>query len=155
MGSVYVIVATPGDTPVTTPVVDTTVAIEVAPLLHVPPPASLSVIVAPVQTDDSPAMGDGNGSTVTTFVEEHPDVAVYDMVVVPAETPLTTPVEEPIVATDVVLLVQWPPVVASAIVIVEPTQTSEGPVIVPGGDTIVTVIGTRALRHPASVWDTQ
>ena len=55
------------------------------------------------------------------------------MIVVPGDTPVTTPVVEPTVATDVVPLVQVPPVVASANVIVEPAHTDVGPVMLAGG----------------------
>jgi predicted cupin superfamily sugar epimerase len=51
------------------------------------------------------------------------------IVVVPAETPVTTPVEEPMVATAGVLDVQVPPGVASARVVVPVTQTVNVPVI--------------------------
>ena len=51
------------------------------------------------------------------------------MVAVPAETPLTTPVEEPTVATPVALLLQVPPEVELANVVVDPTQVEVVPVI--------------------------
>lgn len=50
------------------------------------------------------------------------------IVAVPAATPVTTPVEL-IVATDVLLLVQVPPEVASDNVVVEPVATDDAPVI--------------------------
>jgi hypothetical protein len=50
------------------------------------------------------------------------------MVALPADTPLTTPVEFT-VASDASLDVQVPPAVASERVIVEETQTLERPVI--------------------------
>ena len=56
----------PDETPVTTPVEDTTVAIPVLPLVHVPPPASLKVVVNPAHTVPVPVMDVGNGFTVTT-----------------------------------------------------------------------------------------
>ena len=52
---------------------------------------------------------------------------------VPTETPLTTPVVEPIVPTDVLLLIHVPPVVASVNVIEEPTHIMEDPIIEAGG----------------------
>ena len=48
---------------------------------------------------------------------------------VPAETPVTTPVDSPIVATPVVALLQIPPVVVFASVVVAPAQTDSVPVI--------------------------
>ena len=54
------------------------------------------------------------------------------MVAVPAATPVTTPVAET-VAMVVALLVQLPPVVVSLKVMVLPTQTAPGPVILVNG----------------------
>ncbi len=51
------------------------------------------------------------------------------MVAVPAETPLTTPVEAPTVATPVALLLQVPPEVELANVVVDPTQMEVVPVM--------------------------
>ena len=65
---VYIIGAVPGDTPVTTPP-PLTVAIPVAPLLHVPPiVASLSVVVSPTHIVKVPLIGSGNGFTTIVVV---------------------------------------------------------------------------------------
>jgi len=62
-------------------------------------------------------------------------------VLVPADTPVATPVEETIVATDVVLLVQMPPDVASDRAIVAPAQTERVPLIAAGnGFTVITAL---------------
>ena len=64
-------VADPAATPVTTPVPLTTVATEVRPLVHDPPPvASDNVVAAPAQTEAVPVMEPafGNGFTVTVVV---------------------------------------------------------------------------------------
>ena len=45
------------------------------------------------------------------------------MIQVPAETPVTIPVEEPTVAIAVLLLLQCPPAVESISVVVAPAQT--------------------------------
>ena len=58
--------------PVTTPVVDPTLAIPGALLLHVPPPASLNVVVKPEQTVKLPNIAVGNGLTVTSAVMIQP-----------------------------------------------------------------------------------
>ncbi len=64
---------TPAATPVTTPVPEPTVAIDVLPLLHVPPPvASERVVVLPTQTVGVPVIADGNAETVTTSVAKQP-----------------------------------------------------------------------------------
>jgi hypothetical protein len=61
------------------------------------------------------------------------------MVVVPAPTPVTTP-EALIVATDVLVLLQEPPAVASVKVMVLLTQTVLAPLIAAGVDgTVITV----------------
>ncbi len=59
----------------------------------------------------------------------------------PAVSPLTTPVEEPMVATDMLLLLQLPPVVASDNVVVLPTHTAAVPVMPAGsGFTVATAV---------------
>ena len=59
----------PAETPVTTPVAET-VAIEVDELLQVPPPvASLSVIVAPAQTVESPEITPTAGVKLTVIAK--------------------------------------------------------------------------------------
>ena len=67
------------------------------------------------------------------------------MTVVLAVTPVTTPVVEPILATVVVPLVQWPPVVASVKVVVAVPQKLNVPPIADG--TAFTVTGAVTL-HP-------
>ena len=63
------------------------------------------------------------------------------MVVVPKATPVTTPVEDPIVAIAVFTEVQTPPPIASVKAVVEPGQTVDVPVIVPafGEELTVTI----------------
>ena len=66
-------VAVPADTPVTTPVVMPTVAVERELLVHVPPAIiSVSVIVEPTQTSLLPIMAGGNAYTVTVTVAAQP-----------------------------------------------------------------------------------
>ena len=63
----------PAATPVTTPVVEFTVAKEALLLLHVPPTvASLSVLVKPIHALAVPVMDAGNGLTVIIVVAVHP-----------------------------------------------------------------------------------
>jgi hypothetical protein len=67
-----VIVTVPEATPVTTPVVEPTVAIAVLLLLHVPPDvALLSVVILPGHTLAVPVMGD-NGLFLKTETELAP-----------------------------------------------------------------------------------
>src|SRR5438552_391935 len=112
-------VATPAATPVTMPVEAPTVAVPVALLLQVPPlMASVRVMVAPVHTVEEPEIADGADTTVTVILVLQPVGNVYTMELVPGETPVTIPEEEPTVATPVAVLVQVPPAVASVSVVV-------------------------------------
>ncbi len=69
---VYVIPEVPAATPETTPVPEPTVATDDVPVVHVPPPASVSAVVELTQTVAVPLMAAGNGLTVTTVVIRHP-----------------------------------------------------------------------------------
>jgi hypothetical protein len=62
------------------------------------------------------------------------------MVVVPASTPFTMPVEEPMLATEVLLLVHTPPLTASVNVIVADSQTLVAPLMLPAFGAGLTVI---------------
>lgn len=121
----------PPETPVTTPVPETTVATAVLPLLHVPPPASVSETVNPGHVIMVPVMAPGAGFTVTVVTVKHPVDNVYVITDVPAETPKTMPLPVPTVATPVLLLAQVPPP-ASVSAAVAPVQTFAVPVIAPG-----------------------
>ncbi len=68
------------------------------------------------------------------------------MVVVPAATPVTVPVEF-MVATAVLLLAQVPPEVASERAIVDPAHTELAPVIAAGNGLTVMVAD---LEHPVT-----
>src|SRR4051812_44050420 len=70
----------------------------------------------------------GRGLTVIVAVTKD-DPITYTIVTVPAVTPATIPLEEPMVATDVALLLQVPPASGSLSVIVLPAHTVDGPVI--------------------------
>ena len=66
----------------------------------------------------------------TRFIQ--PVESVYVIFELPAETPDTVPVPEPMVATPVVALVHVPPVGVELNVVVLPAQTDAVPVIVVG-----------------------
>jgi hypothetical protein len=139
LASAYVIVALPKATPVTTPDVPT-VATPVLLLLHVPPEvASLSVADNPTHILGVPVIA-AIGETVATVVLLHTP-ALYVMVAVPALTAVSTPVVEPIVATEVLLLDQAPPLVALLSDEVLPAQSSVVPAIAAGAAlTLATVV---------------
>jgi hypothetical protein len=121
--NVYVTTQVPADTPVTTPDAGSIVSIEAQALLQ-PPPAGvlLNVVVSPTHTPNEPEMADGSGFTVMPAVMIQPVGSVYVIVAVPPLTPLATPLVEPMVATDVLLLLQVPPAVPLINVVVVPWQ---------------------------------
>ena len=90
-----------------------------------------------------PPIGEGVGLTVMIFVAVQPET-VYDIVVVPAVTPVTMP-EPLMIAVAVALLVHVPDGVLSLRVMVEPVQAKEGPVIIAGAEITDTVVVT---MHP-------
>jgi hypothetical protein len=61
-------------------------------------------MVPPAQTDERPEIAAGELATDTTMVLLQPAGSVNVIVVVPEVTPVSTPVDKPIVATDVLLL---------------------------------------------------
>jgi len=66
VGTVYVTVAVPPDTPVSTPLVPSIVAVPAGVALQLPPSvSSVKVIVRPAHTADGPLTGPGKGFTVT------------------------------------------------------------------------------------------
>ena len=69
-------------------------------------------------------------------------------VTVPAVTPVTTPVPEPIVAMAVLLLLHVPPVEGSPRVMVAPAHTVEGPVIGLGCVSVMANVAEVSL-HPS------
>jgi hypothetical protein len=74
VGKVYVIVAVPGDLPVTNPVPEPIVATAVLLLAQVPPPASNKLVVWPTHTTGKPTIIEGNGLTVNVTVAAQPEI---------------------------------------------------------------------------------
>ena len=126
--SEYVMVAVPGDIPVTTPVAESTVAFAGLLVDQMPPGVAwLSAVVAPTQTLSVPFMAAVAAFTVTCVILEQPAPIAYVTLVVPTATPVTMPVEMPTVAFVGALLTHVPPVVVLESVIVWPTQTTFSP----------------------------
>lgn len=76
-GNMYVIIALPAVTPVTTPKLASTVAIDVLPLVHVPPVVALArVVVNPSHTCKPPVITAGSGFTVATSVRIQPVASI-------------------------------------------------------------------------------
>jgi hypothetical protein len=125
------------------PVVNPTVAIPVALLLQVPPPASLRVVVNPEHTVSVPSIAVGNGLTVTTVVIIQVVGKVYVMTPVPADTPVTIPVA---LTVAVPVLLQVPPPLASDNDVVSPRQTLIAPNIAVGnGLTVTTAVAIQPV----------
>ena len=139
----------PDDTPLTIPVAEPIVATPEVEELHVPPPvASVSVVVEPVQTEAVPEIDEGSASTVTVFEAVQPVDNAYTIKAVPAETPVTTPVAEPIVAMPVPVDVHVPPP-ASDKVVVAPIHKVAVPEIDAGNGLTVTIL--KALQPEGNV----
>lgn len=84
--------------------------------------------------------------TVTIPVVAHPvEATEYEIVAVPAATPVTSPLNEPTVAIPVAELLHIPPPLTSARVVIPPTQTVAVPVIGAGDGFTVIVLET---LHP-------
>ncbi len=139
----------PAAIPFTIPVTEPIAATEGLPLVQVPPETALLNVTEPlphigVLPDIVPASG--NGLTVTALVATavpQPLVTEYDMVVVPADAPVTIPVALPIAAIVVLDDVHTPPPAALLRVVVAPAQTAAVPVIAPAlgsGFTVPTVV---------------
>ena len=104
----------PGATPVMVDVVPPLVAMATAVfrLVHSPPVvASDKLMVLPPQNDvPGPVISIGVLLVIVSVSATEQPFIVYDIVVVPAlAAPVTIPLEEPIVALLVLLLVQLPP----------------------------------------------
>jgi hypothetical protein len=121
------------------------VAMAVLSLLQVPPPAgSLRVIAEPIQRVVLPEIGAGAPFTVIT-AEAGQAPNEYNIVAVPIPAPDTIPLLF-IVATNVLLLAQVPPVAASANGIVVPMHRLAAPVTGSGSGFTVT---TALTEQPA------
>ena len=140
VNTLYVIMAMPTDTPVTTPEGDI-VATVVVLLLQIPPPVEqLNAEVVAMHNPVAPVMAAGDVFTVTAVVILHPVDNIYVIVAVPADIPLTMPVVRATAATDVLLLVQVPPP-ASLSAVVVPEQSFVTPEINPGvGSTVMVFV---------------
>ena len=153
---VYVMIAVPAVTPLTTPVEAFTVAIPVALLDQLPPDTvEVNVVVPPTQIPCVPLRvpADAGAVTVTdlvavAFAQPPVPFLVYVMIAVPAVTPLTTPVEAFTVAIPVALLDQLPPDTVEVNVVVPPIQIPCVPLMVPADAGLVTVMVPLAVPVP-------
>jgi hypothetical protein len=144
--TVYVITVVPEDRAVTAPLARSIVATEALLLLQLPPPVVLlSVVVAPIQVTAVPEIDAGTGLTVTLVATLHPEPRKYEIVTVPAVTPVTIPEVDPTAATDGALLVHVPPPLFDNVV-APPSQTYLIPVIAGGADiTVIEPVATQPV----------
>ncbi len=128
--TLYVIVTDPVPIPVTTPEPEPMDAMDGVLLVHVPPVVVFErVVVVPVVNVVAPVMAAGDALMVMVAVLKHPVPSEYVTVAVPADMPVTTPVDESIVAFEGLLQIQVPPGVTWLSVVVAPTHTLNVPVI--------------------------
>jgi len=121
------------------PVEEPIVATPVLLLLHAPPDvAELSELLLPAQMLVVPVMEAGVLFTVNVVVAIQLPM-LYVIVAVPALAPVAVPVDEPIVATPVLLLLQVPPLTELVSVALLPTQTDIVPPIDAGDPFTVTI----------------
>jgi len=141
-GIVYEIVDEPVVTPETTPDEEPMAATSGFVLIHVPPAGTQDNVTAdPVHTAVPPVITVGVALTVTAAMFLQPvEVSVNVTGAVPADTPFTMPLTEPIVATPAAPLDQVPAPVASVIVMVFPVHKGTLPDGAAGAVRTVTVV---------------
>jgi hypothetical protein len=146
--TIYIIAAVPGAIPVTAPVEEFTEAIDELEDVQLPPGVvelntaepDTHIACVPLKV---PALGGAVTVTVRVAVASAQlpvPVTVYVIVAIPAATPVTTPVDELIVATALADELQVPPVDVVVNVVVPNTQISCGPLSKPAVGGAVTVI---------------
>jgi len=87
-----------------------------------------------------PLIAPGVVLTVTVNPATQPEPRVYAIIEVPVVSALTMPLDDPMVATVVLLLVQVPPLTELLNVVVVPSHKLVEPVIAPGVASTVMVI---------------
>ena len=114
--TVYVILDIPALNAVTNPVEELTVATDVLVLLQFPPlvPLLEYVAVLPIQSGDVPLTVPAEMFETVSVLKAliglpHPLLTVYVIFVVPELNAVTKPVDELTVATEVLVLLQFPP----------------------------------------------
>jgi hypothetical protein len=139
VGNTYVIREVPKVRPFTIPELLPIDATLLVPLLHVPPEgADESVEDAPMHIPVVPDIAAGKPLIVRMVVERHPVDSVYEIMAVPATTPVAMP-DDVIVAADTLLL-QNPPGVVQDSVVRLPTHTVAVPVMLAGNGFTVTIV---------------
>ena len=111
------------------------VATAIFVLLHTPPDVTCDrEMVLPVHTTAEPTIDAGAGLTVTLATASQPVAGItYFIVVIPLDTPVTSPVEAPTVAIDVLTLNQVPPLVTDEKLTLLPAQILNEPLVIGEG----------------------
>ena len=139
----------PPETPVTTPVVELTVAIPADPVLQVPPVKLIpcvKVIVPPVHKLAPVIKVYGFKSPVNVLVVLQPVLRVYRITPVPYPKQVTTPEEDPTEAIPKSKVLHTPPPDASLSVVVAPIHLVMLPVMDAGiGFTVNVAVDTQPL----------
>jgi hypothetical protein len=119
-------------------------------LVQIHVPDVKTVVVVPTHALKTPPTCSGILLTVNECNAIHPgpDVYAYEITAVPAITPVTMPVLDPIVATNTSLLLHSPSPDASVKVVVRSWHTEDGPLIV---EMIGLTVNSRTAIHPPSV----
>jgi hypothetical protein len=142
------IVVVPGAIPATTPVTASIVATDSSLLLHSPPVvAELNDAVLPAHIAIGPAIAAGVAPVVTVIELKQPVAEVYVILVVPALTPVTSPVPASTVAFDVLLLVHVPPAGEELNAVAAPAHTCASP---PIADGISFTVTSRLTAQPVA-----
>ena len=129
----------PATRPVTAPIDEPTVATVISLLVHVPPEVPQEIVVnPPSQIVVVPDSDPGTEFTLITFVAIQLPIA-YDIVVVPAVTPVTIPAV-PTEAVVAALLLHAPPLTVLVSTDVIPRQTVDDPEIDAGAIVTVTFL---------------
>jgi hypothetical protein len=122
-------------------------------LLHTPPVVALERdVVAPAHTEAVPVIVPADGSALTAtdcvvVAAPQPPVTAYDIVALPATTPVTTP-EADTEAMLVLELLHTPPVVAFERDVAAPAHTEAVPVIVPADGRALTATDCVVVAVP-------
>lgn len=116
---------------------------------QVPPVVEwLSVVLPPIHIVRVPVIVAGAGVTVITRDVVHPALTEYTIVAVPDDTPVAIPEEGSMTAMPGSVQDQPPPGEALVSVILEPTQTVDGPTI---GGAAVTTVTTFVVEQPPTL----
>jgi hypothetical protein len=106
------------------------------------------VMVVPMHNVDGPLTGNGVAFTVNKTADTQPAVDVQVIVAVPADAPVTVPLDEPTVAIVGLADVHIPPIGVALSVDDEPTQACAVPVTTGRGLTVTMAVAAHDKPGP-------